>query len=154
MLSSLFFLRSLVTVLLVLVLECWTTEEYCMLKWSAIFFGVVMYFPLNFIASFSFAFAPPFKCFMSLNSFVESVFLFSTVSLHFSLLCTFIMFSISLLSAGILVEVGFVSLRLSLSFILLAASVGTSGRTVLIRPAGMVAFEILLIIFLKVFSPL
>ena len=64
------------------------------------------------------------------------------------------MFSMSLLSVGILVEVGSVSLKLSLSLILLAASVGTSGSIVLMRPAGMAVSETLLMIFLKVFSPL
>ena len=62
--------------------------------------------------------------------------------------------SISLFSSGILAELGFVSRRLSLIFILFAASVGTSGRMVLMRPAGMAVFEILFMIFLNVFSPL
>ena len=66
-----------------------------MLNWSAMLFGVEMYFPLNFIASFSLAFAPPFRCFISLNSLVESVFLFSTVSHHFSLVCVYDCFYLS-----------------------------------------------------------
>ena len=35
-LLSLFSLRSFVTVLLVLVFECWTTEEYCILLWREV----------------------------------------------------------------------------------------------------------------------
>ena len=68
---SLFFLRRSLVVLLAVLLFTWrTTEEYCLLKRSAIFFGFEIYFPLNFIASFLLAFAPPFRCLISLKSFV------------------------------------------------------------------------------------
>ena len=59
--AALFFLMSFVTVLAVLVLTCRITEEYWLLKRSAIFLGVVMYFPLNFMASLVLACVPPFR---------------------------------------------------------------------------------------------
>ena len=51
-----------VSVLAVGELLCWMTDVYCFLNASAIFLGVVKYFPLNFIASLLLDFVlPPFN---------------------------------------------------------------------------------------------
>ena len=152
--SRLFFLMFFVTVLAVLELLCGIIEENCLLKLSAIFLGFEIYFPLNLIASFSLAFAPPFRFLINLKSLDVSLFLFSIVSRHFSRLCSFMISFISLFSTGILWSVGFVCLKLSLSFIFVAAIDGTSGKMDFSLPAGMERLATLLMIFLNAFSPL
>ena len=123
-------------------LDCRFTDEYCLLNLSAIFFAVEMYLPLNRIASFSLVLFPLLRCFRSLKSFVVSAFLSSMVSLHLSLLCLFIVDSISLFRSLILGDSGSSCLSSSLSFIFSAASVGTSGMLAFILPAGIVLFAV------------